>query len=554
MLRKQLFSDCLVDARLAVASPDMRSKGVYLSLYSLANTQNSVDIETMRSDADFISTSRHHSLGDTDCVNLQVDALITPRQKSESSHSLYLDCDFDGKIAEYTSARKAGYTQLSTYGLCDYSSLKDVVYVTPQTDFGWFTSVVKPNTGYDLVTRTAVRFEFVPFGDQFAVVKTAYSAITYLPKYPTLSSATCNVSVWYAQCPVTGPKVATIGPTKVLTASGSSAAFYAIEAYMNGRTSDPTGYAEDLLKVITPIQEVMPPADFSRHITYDPSAFDPLNFVLAKARLSNAGIICARDSLVSDVSYAEWADLADTAVDDCHYIDTNSIAYLRDFRKTFGEVKDAYKVIRNPFNLKAWANLWLGLRFGTRLAVADTKSILTGTQRAIQDEQRIWNKKFQVVRSRSTQGLHPSLHQATGTRSLNYKVYYKPKLDIGSRALKAITDVGLFPTSKNLWDLVPLSFVVDWFANVSGVLESIDRQAYEQYITILGSTYSFKDEYIVPVSLTDLGFEDTSCVVHFYVRQHRPSIHQSYLRLTTGHLSTINVVDGLTLLLQRKTK
>lgn len=63
--------------------------------------------------------------------------------------------------------------------------------------------------------------------------------------------------------------------------------------------------------------------------------------------------------------------------------------------------------------------------------------------------------------------------------------------------------MGLMPTLSRLWDLVPFSFVVDWFANIGGRLGLIDDQLLWMSMGIDWCLHSFKWSYYPPPDVLD---------------------------------------------------
>jgi hypothetical protein len=70
--------------------------------------------------------------------------------------------------------------------------------------------------------------------------------------------------------------------------------------------------------------------------------------------------------------------------------------------------------------------------------------------------------------------------------------------------------VGLLPSLSNFWDIVPSSFVADWFTNVGGRLESIDLQAILFTVQIHHCVHS----YTITGSVPDDYYTSTRTVLH----------------------------------------
>lgn len=74
----------------------------------------------------------------------------------------------------------------------------------------------------------------------------------------------------------------------------------------------------------------------------------------------------------------------------------------------------------------------------------------------------------------------------------HYKVYYQPYDLPFAKSIKTLMDVDLFPTLTNVWDLVPFSFVIDWFLDIGSLFERIDTRTYASTLAVLGVLRSIK--------------------------------------------------------------
>jgi hypothetical protein len=244
----------------------------------------------------------------------------------------------------------------------------------------------------------------------------------------------------------------------------------------------------------------------------------------------------------------EWADLCDTAVDNCRFIDINSIQYLREL---VGYVRMivtfiATKKVSLPKNVGSG---WLSARYGLRLTMNDTKSLVSAIKRANSAQ----NRAFSVARSKARTYIQSSAaNVVTYSRDLTYKIYYNRKSDPAMNVIRTAMDWDLWPTLQNDWDMIPFSFVVDWLADVEGVMEDLDNSIYEAYLSILSVLYTEKHVYVHdPVLFCTGSWKCVSCDHTFYHRRHSPVLHYAPLRLERGHSSNINIIDGVSLLIQR---
>lgn len=241
----------------------------------------------------------------------------------------------------------------------------------------------------------------------------------------------------------------------------------------------------------------------------------------------------------------EWADLADSAEDGCRFCDITSMQYVTDVIRL---AKSVRSVLKGDFSSlpKTWSDLWLSGRYGIRLTVSDTQALFKGVRKATNPS------KGSTSHAMSHQVFDPPFPGSTYSRSSFYKLYYNYKTDPALVAIRTMMDWDLWPTWQNIWDIIPYSFVADWFVDVEGFLKVEDNNIYEEYINVESVLYTYKDILEYPASRFSLS--TCKCVdarVTFYHRRHQPFLHYAPLRVQRGHLSTVNVVDGVTLLIQK---
>jgi hypothetical protein len=102
-------------------------------------------------------------------------------------------------------------------------------------------------------------------------------------------------------------------------------------------------------------------------------------------------------------------------------------------------------------------------------------------------------------------------------------------------------EIDLYPSLQNVWDLIPLSFVVDWFVNVSKIFEDVDRLVQSRYYNVNCVLNTVK------ASSTGTVLEGLS--YSFYERHLASSLSLGMSSIELGLPSPINIVDGVSLFL-----
>lgn len=227
-----------------------------------------------------------------------------------------------------------------------------------------------------------------------------------------------------------------------------------------------------------------------------------------------AQILLEDDFPLEDCAYG---DLAMTASENVIRNDTNMLEFLRDLRHP----KELIPRLRNLRNLKGIANTYLGVHYGVLPTIGDLKSIVGAF------------RKISPYLDRNGFSTYSAGHIASlEDGSMTYQLEQHLKLalgdeDDGFRALlQRLESMGTLPTFENLWDLVPYSFVIDWFSDVGDFLERIDTRLRLARLNIKYVTSSRKQTFSGPIPLDEsIPYKGTIDLVryHRWVEGHCPA-------------------------------
>lgn len=203
-----------------------------------------------------------------------------------------------------------------------------------------------------------------------------------------------------------------------------------------------------------------------------------------------------------------FGDLAMEASDKVNANQVNMIAFLKDLRRP----QELLPKLRNLRKLKTLANNYLVVKYGWLPTVSDLKEIWEAFHRA---KPYFDPHGFKV---------YTSAHRETlvdGVRSFELEQHIKIAIDDTDEGVKdligRLDSIGFLPTFENVWDLLPYSFVVDWFTDVGGLLERIDSKLRLSRLGIRYTTMSLKKTgtyHLVPTP--DLPFSGTIKLVHYH--------------------------------------
>jgi hypothetical protein len=160
----------------------------------------------------------------------------------------------------------------------------------------------------------------------------------------------------------------------------------------------------------------------------------------------------------------------------------NLINYASKVKGIGTSIRASMELLGSPEDPKKWASFWLANRFSDRLMLQNTKQILQG----LESELRAARLGFQISRSSSFEDVGQTFGLFTEcTCQHNAKLVCSNESETRlMSAVKKLYEWDAFPTLENAWDLVPFSFVVDWFANFGTILDNIDTMVYNQYLRV----------------------------------------------------------------------
>lgn len=237
-----------------------------------------------------------------------------------------------------------------------------------------------------------------------------------------------------------------------------------------------------------------------------------------------------------DTDYV-YGDLVRRCADDAKVVQTNSIALLKEIREVSDTVRLALNLLKGRVDLKKLSSAYLQYKYGLRLTINDIKSIGA----SMNNLARRGKTSYAFSRSReeifSTRTTIQSDSEPPMRDIFTYKVTYRPYEQSMCKFFQLWIDSGLFPTLENVWDLVPLTFVVDWFTGINKHLNAIDANTYWSTYDVVGATYSRKS--IIPVDPRSIFLTEGTfigdCTLSSYSRNVSHELHKPLFYDTTSH-------------------
>lgn len=173
--------------------------------------------------------------------------------------------------------------------------------------------------------------------------------------------------------------------------------------------------------------------------------------------------------------------------------DTNMIAFLKDLRRP----KDLIPKLRNLKSLRTHSGNYLGMQYGILPTISDLQEIIGAFKRVLPFFDSNGFTVYTANRSTST---------SSGEIQIELEQRLKMAIDREDSEFRqfaqSINSAGFALTLENIWDLIPYSFMIDWFVKIGDFLERCDSRMRLMYLNIRYVTLSRKKKIIRSVKPT----------------------------------------------------
>lgn len=222
--------------------------------------------------------------------------------------------------------------------------------------------------------------------------------------------------------------------------------------------------------IVTAVESNIGPADYSSTTTstlYNRATVLSFNPDDAKRVVND--VISMLETEGFTLPLTHFGDLAMQAGRRLIANDTNMLAFIRDLRNP----SEMIPKLKNLGSLKGLANNFLTIDYGLLPTISDLKEIMESLRRLSPHLDR-----FGYQTSSAS-------YQASGDNGRSDRLYTLEqhiKLGLSDEdsgllhVCNVLERIGLFPNVSNLWDLIPYSFVLNWFISVGDLLERVDTR------------------------------------------------------------------------------
>lgn len=220
-----------------------------------------------------------------------------------------------------------------------------------------------------------------------------------------------------------------------------------------------------------------------------------------------------------------YGDLVRRCANDTRTIPTNSIELVTELAGISATLRSIFKLGTGKVDASTIASAYLSYKYGPRLTAMDLKTVVKGLGKRV----RLIDKDYSRSRAREEHSFTPVVG-STGHLNVTwcYKMIYRTHTDDSRDFLRNWFNSGLFPSLTNAWDLIPLSFVLDWFLRVEPYLDSVDANTYWSLYSIVDVVYSKKEVFSgVNWLVSQAGYTLVGDMTYkSYVRSVAPAAHK----------------------------
>lgn len=545
-------------------------------------------VRAYRNSLDFIQVSEPKRYGDRECDNFQIsgDVTVSPTISggvvswSVNSNiptaqwrapSMPNGFSFQEMLSVWGTTKSSSHVwkyrdQAGSYALASIPNIPVTTATAGQAKA--FYGSNDPKLGRLFRTQeVVVSYKLLPTGHGsfalffvYAIWARSYSATGVLlssggsvnPTFYAIGPSATGKSDWVQWCPNTNGVWTTTYRAPVLPPLMQTLTLSTFLSFVEDPTLltawTPTGTA-NLFQVPGWSPGTFPPAKVDGHLTCNLPSWE--DFVEATQKAISEHFAPLLPSLVSPSEIDDWQDLGDRAADNLIQSSVNHYANALQLKQTLSILRTTLMLTKNWQDPKAWANWWLSFRYGDRLTLKDVASDANALISAIQQSTKGWTKEFRFSRSQSHTTSSGIPGRVPNPKIDHYlKMYYIEK-DYGwwGKAYLFGRRWALWPTTAEGWDVIPFSFVVDWFVDVQSLFEEIDRDTLLQYVDVTSviltekKTYDFGDLVLGNFTLS-------GAKVTYYTRSLSTRLPSGPFRMDRGFSTSINVVDGISLVIQ----
>lgn len=259
----------------------------------------------------------------------------------------------------------------------------------------------------------------------------------------------------------------------------------------------------------------------------------------------------------------EYQDLVVSMINDIAYLDLNMIAFVKDMtevKQLIQSVAELLKAVKQKnINLKTISSAYLLKKYAIDTSINDVKVLLDTISRLCSSREFKYLNSPRKYHRRTSTRSEERIGELLPTFSENVSITTQNCVtgiltvapSSNDNVAKFLTALDMFdanPTLENLWDLIPYSFVIDWFIDFGSNLEALAAYRKVEQMALIALIYSRKN-------IVDIEFNARSSLIGWltYVDYQREVNRDwpGYAFHLNFSLPFHHIIEGGALLIQR---
>jgi hypothetical protein len=182
----------------------------------------------------------------------------------------------------------------------------------------------------------------------------------------------------------------------------------------------------------------------------------------------------------------EFGNMVPSVIDQMHAVDMNQLEFIsnpnlvKDVIQLGKSIAGADGISTLKEAADVASDVYLSYRFGAASTARDYRDLASAISKETTRIYQARKYRDKRVRSRSQLSI-PWLFNLTWSVSCNLTAYLDNYEQGMMGVMNKLDSWGLYPDRAAVWEIVPFSFVVDWFVNVQENLERRDAQFWREF-------------------------------------------------------------------------
>jgi hypothetical protein len=175
------------------------------------------------------------------------------------------------------------------------------------------------------------------------------------------------------------------------------------------------------------------------------------------------------------------------AVKDLKALDINTVTALQGLVNCWKDIKDLIASAHGRVSLRWLDSVYLQMKYGFANTVRDAIDLSKALVRGVNSLQRKDNGQLTHASKGVTYAAHDERcgFDFTNGYEITTLTICADTLDHGlATATRTLMDLDIFPELGNVWDVIPFSFVVDWFVPFGDLFDAIDSNTYRSTLAV----------------------------------------------------------------------